>query len=754
MAKFDFKKAILENKATFFGSLNEGQFSWFTQDTDQQIGSEPENTLPFVYMHDNKGNKWLEKNYDGYGEFGGKDYYELLDQMNGGDGDRSRGIDLAFDKEAVATGKILFPALTVSATLPSYHSFNEEPKNDPNQSWYTPEEDDFYDQNDEEEYGYDEDYDEEELDEAELPVLTADQVKMIAQQVADKFSATDDLDIKFLTTPGSVEADPKGAGFDLDTIAGPNTPGDDWKDENGFTIDNYLGKYAGGSYYIKPEGGKHKIYNAAAQNAYIGHVTPQGEVVFEIPGFEGTIDQLNFLEEEKPKTKMKKSELKELIKSSIMNEVYLDIDNMEDAPESEVDFLAEVDAILAEADKVKEGVWSVVPARIPEFIKAIENIKEEYHGIVGSDDVYNGLDAAISAAEELLMNTAEINEADEEVAVDDTEVAVDGEENINVDTTIEVDPNVKAVQDSLTQAQAAAQKLGDPKLTDQIGNTITFFTRAHVVDKGAVAEELNEVKSLLFSFDYNTDEDDVDYIQGLLKDARVNAIAQPGLESGEMIVKAKNEVELRKAKKVIQANGFKIYKSVEEGKEMVNEDLASALTALIISIIAIPALPITGALLMGLIDYLFNDLPDQRAEAKSLRSYKGPDKQEKVLALAKEIEAKLSPGKKRYLKTLVNRIGASKLEDKAREYRELDRYASSEKSRMDRGLNENLKTDIESALEDLPIPTNMEEDKKEYYKDAESDDAAHINALEKDMKDDKKSSMNEVMFPMLKRILK
>ena len=30
-----------------------------------------------------------------------------------------------------------------------------------------------------------------------------------------------------------------------------------------------------------------------------------------------------------------------------------------------------------------------------------------------------------------------------------------------------------------------------------------------------------------------------------------------------------------------------------------------------------------------------------------------------------------------------------------------------------------------------------------YYKDAEADDAEHINALEKDMKDDKKSSMKE-----------
>jgi hypothetical protein len=268
---------------------------------------------------------------------------------------------------------------------------------------------------------------------------------------------------------------------------------------------------------------------------------------------------------------MKKSELKELIKSSIMKEMYLDVDNMEDAPESEVDFLAEVDAILAEADKVKEGVWSVMPERIPEFIQKIKDIMEEYHAVVGSDDVYNGLDQAISAAKELMT----LREADEEVAVDDTESSVDGEENIDVNTTVEVDPNVKAVQDSLTQAQAAAQKLGDPKLTDQIGNTITFFTRAHVVDKGAVAEELNEAKSLLFSFDYNTDEDNVDYIQGLLKDARVDAIAQPGLEPEEMIVKAKNEVELRKAKKVIQANGFKIYESVEEDKKEYYKDAES-----------------------------------------------------------------------------------------------------------------------------------------------------------------------------------
>jgi hypothetical protein len=153
------------------------------------------------------------------------------------------------------------------------------------------------------------------------------------------------------------------------------------------------------------------------------------------------------MKDDKKSSKMKMSELKAKIKEMALAEMNVNEDTF--APESEEDFLAEVDAILAEAD---------------------------------------------------------------EVAVDDTEVAVDGEENIDVDTTTEVDPNVKAVQDSLTQAQAAAQKLGDPKLTDQIGNTITFFTRAHVVEKGAVAEgeEMEEgyyganteVEDLAYALDY------------------------------------------------------------------------------------------------------------------------------------------------------------------------------------------------------------------------------------------------------------
>ena len=168
MATFDYRKFLKENKSTFHSSLNEGQFSWMTHDTDKQIGSEPQNTIT-VYMHDDKGNTWKEDNYEGYGEFGGMDYYELLDKMNGGSGDRSQGIKLAFDDAAIAAGKVLFPALTEDPRYPEGHDFTQEAKNDPNQSWYAGEEE----EDDDDNYSWEDQYgDEEELDEGKDEMST------------------------------------------------------------------------------------------------------------------------------------------------------------------------------------------------------------------------------------------------------------------------------------------------------------------------------------------------------------------------------------------------------------------------------------------------------------------------------------------------------------------------------------------------------------------------------------------------------
>jgi len=134
-----------------------GQFSWMTDDTNKQIGSMDENNIT-VYMHDNKGNVWKENNYDGYGVFGGKDYYELVAEMNGYNKDnymkyykkgekpmydelRIVGIDIEAEYDN-GERKYKFPRLVQREMREgdfAYQKFDTPPERDPNQGWYQPE---------------------------------------------------------------------------------------------------------------------------------------------------------------------------------------------------------------------------------------------------------------------------------------------------------------------------------------------------------------------------------------------------------------------------------------------------------------------------------------------------------------------------------------------------------------------------------------------------------------------------------------
>ena len=235
----------------------------------------------------------------------------------------------------------------------------------------------------------------------------------IAQKVADAFTAEDsnDLDLKYVVTPGTSENS-----FDLDVEAGPNTPGEDWKDENGFGIENYLGQYAGGSFYIKDG----IVINAAMRSAPVAKVSPEGEV--EMISAEESRAAIGMEEEVKEikSNKMKKSELKEMIRNAFLNETEIE----------------EIDMLEAE-----------------------EEDKEEVE-----------VDA-------------------EEIDVDtDAETADAGEVDVEADAEVEMTGDTKEVQDNLQAALEAAKALGDQKLVDQIGNSITFFTRTHVVGKAEVAE--------------------------------------------------------------------------------------------------------------------------------------------------------------------------------------------------------------------------------------------------------------------------
>jgi hypothetical protein len=82
------------------------------------------------------------------------------------------------------------------------------------------------------------------------------------------------------------------------------------------------------------------------------------------------------------------------------------------------------------------------------------------------------------AEEEVDVNIDTTDKVDVEAGADDIEI-----ERPGVKTTVNVglSPEEEIVQDSLKAAMDAANELGNQKLADQIGNTITFFTREFVV---------------------------------------------------------------------------------------------------------------------------------------------------------------------------------------------------------------------------------------------------------------------------------
>jgi len=111
---------------------------------------------------------------------------------------------------------------------------------------------------------------------------------------------------------------------------------------------------------------------------------------------------------------------------------------------------------------------------------------------------------AETSVEETTVYEAEEDDVADEIEVDAEEtedvetadVEVEDTETIDVETTAEISPEVKAAQDALTAAIEAAKALGDQKLADQIGNSITFFTRTHVVGQDKVAEDLSLTRML------------------------------------------------------------------------------------------------------------------------------------------------------------------------------------------------------------------------------------------------------------------
>jgi hypothetical protein len=217
---------------------------------------------------------------------------------------------------------------------------------------------------------------------------------------------------------------------------------------------------------------------------------------------------------------MKKSELKEFIKASLLRE---DEDSkkgnkeeqerMEGAIRDDRDHIKDLEKDIKDNEKklaklkkdYKDDVSEAMRDDVEEGMRSPsfeeDDVKEEMRDKRMEDDVKEMMRGGSSYEED------DVNEQEEEnVDVDvekDIDIDVKDKEEVDVDDeSVESDIEVKtmvpgesadveAVQGLLTKAQQQAEKLGDEKLLSQIGNTITYFTRAHVVK---VAEELNEVE--------------------------------------------------------------------------------------------------------------------------------------------------------------------------------------------------------------------------------------------------------------------
>jgi hypothetical protein len=138
-----------------------GFFSFHTCDTGNSIANKFSGRPVFtVHMITPDGRVFTEEDYEGYGVFGGKDFYELLAELNGLDGDRQLGIDLVFRGNSTGdnTEGVIYPKL-VERLAPDikvqYHEL-PNPESCRDQGYF------YYDDLDDEEEWYGEDEEEEE----------------------------------------------------------------------------------------------------------------------------------------------------------------------------------------------------------------------------------------------------------------------------------------------------------------------------------------------------------------------------------------------------------------------------------------------------------------------------------------------------------------------------------------------------------------------------------------------------------------
>ena len=143
-----------------------GFFSWKTCDTDESIANNCSTRPTFtVHMIAPDGRVFTENDYEGYGEFGGKDFFDLVCELNGLPRDRNAGIDLCFKNNPNGdnTPGVIYPKFVecLEEDVVAQYSDLPNPESCESQGFFYADEEDEVDDWEDEEEEEEEDYDDE-----------------------------------------------------------------------------------------------------------------------------------------------------------------------------------------------------------------------------------------------------------------------------------------------------------------------------------------------------------------------------------------------------------------------------------------------------------------------------------------------------------------------------------------------------------------------------------------------------------------
>ena len=167
--------------------------------------------------------------------------------------------------------------------------------------------------------------------------------------------------------------------------------------------------------------------------------------------------------------KMTKSELKAKIKEMILAELNEDSDE---------------DINITDAD----SAYDPLAENEPEEYEDDYDYSNDYYD--ANDDNYSdGYIDDYDTEYDLGIDEAKKDKDEEikDITVDDTETIEDTTDMVDTGVSNDI-PNI---QSHLQSAYSEAKQLGDEKLITQIANTITYFTKAHVLDTAPINEQIS-----------------------------------------------------------------------------------------------------------------------------------------------------------------------------------------------------------------------------------------------------------------------